>query len=261
MSDYLFISSIQGAWSTGFRSRIERLNHNEKEALKGLCELVDQKKKDLKLFALAARDNLAELKKELGKDGVRINATDRDGLTLLMRASSKNRLKAVNLLLQNGADTTATFTLRSTNFTATKLAAWRGHSKVLAALLDHTYGQHDLGNDPMAVEAFVQAARQGRRDCVELLFRRKVNINACNGLKCTALTGAASMGQTEIVKLLLAMGVDLNHRDQGGRSALGSALFAGHQDTALFLIENGAVFEGEANEGGESRLKKIKFAK
>lgn len=71
---------------------------------------------------------------------------------------------------------------------------------------------------------------------VRLLLAARVDADTPDAYGTTALLLAASEGNTESVKLLLAAGADINHRDDcDGRTALTRALQAGHADCAALL--------------------------
>lgn len=59
----------------------------------------------------------------------------------------------------------------------------------------------------------------------------------------SALIVAASKGYDDIVKMLIAKGVDLDHRDDDGFTALAKAALGGHLTTLKILISEGAVVD------------------
>lgn len=60
----------------------------------------------------------------------------------------------------------------------------------------------------------------------------------------TVLFSAAARGHTDICKVLLDRGADLNFRDKAGRSALHMAIASNHYATVKFLLEQGANTTG-----------------
>ncbi|KAJ7485276.1 ankyrin repeat-containing domain protein [Mycena latifolia] len=84
-----------------------------------------------------------------------------------------------------------------------------------------------------------EAARDGLTDIVKLLIDRGVDVNTkrVNG---TALYLASGQGHYDVVRLLIEHGVDVNA--QGGKygSALQAASLRGHKDVVSVLIEHGA---------------------
>jgi len=57
----------------------------------------------------------------------------------------------------------------------------------------------------------------------------------------TPLDWAAGEGRMDMVRLIIAKGVDVNAQNQGGGTALDMAAFGGHNDVALLLIASGAT--------------------
>ena len=66
----------------------------------------------------------------------------------------------------------------------------------------------------------------------------------------TMLATAALMGHTEIVKLLLEHGADVNTKSRDGGTALHAAAFLGRIETVKFLLEKGADANLRSNIGG-----------
>ncbi len=56
----------------------------------------------------------------------------------------------------------------------------------------------------------------------------------------TVLMKAAMWGQLDVVKVLLARGADMRHRDLFGMTPLLRAVYAGQLDMVKFLIARGA---------------------
>lgn len=63
------------------------------------------------------------------------------------------------------------------------------------------------------------------------------------------LRNAAGEGRTEIVKLLLDHGADINARDNEGFTPLLWAAYEGEDEICLFLVQHGADLEAESNRG------------
>ena len=74
------------------------------------------------------------------------------------------------------------------------------------------------------------------------LVKFKAKLNAVNGQNNTALHLSSSSGNSNIIKILLKSGADLN--DQApGYTPLHCAAIAGHQDALQLLLQNGADAE------------------
>jgi hypothetical protein len=73
---------------------------------------------------------------------------------------------------------------------------------------------------------FVVAARKGDITRLEALFKEGIDIDVRDDKGRTALMAACNSGQTEIVKILLAKGADVNAKDNTGETALNDAVMA-----------------------------------
>lgn len=71
----------------------------------------------------------------------------------------------------------------------------------------------------------------------------------------TPLEIAAGRGNINIVSLLLNAGVDINFKNDLGRTVLTEAALAGRYDTVLFLLDRGAAVNSQDN-GGYTPLDK-----
>lgn len=95
------------------------------------------------------------------------------------------------------------------------------------------------------------AASDGDTEIVRLLLEKGANVNFRHPLGGgTPLTDAAMPGHTEIVRLLLEKGADINAKDEYmGYTALMNAAFAGRTETMRLLVEKGAGVNDKAGDG------------
>jgi ankyrin repeat protein len=93
------------------------------------------------------------------------------------------------------------------------------------------------GFSPVALAAYL-----GQKETTEYLILKGANVNAIakNASGFTALTGAIANNHTEISKILVKRGADVNHRYEGGVSPLMEASLNGNIELVSFLLENGA---------------------
>ncbi|HEX7137157.1 MAG TPA: YbhB/YbcL family Raf kinase inhibitor-like protein, partial [Vicinamibacterales bacterium] len=131
-----------------------------------------------------------------------VNAKDKDGVTLLMRAASAGRTDMVSLLVSKGADVNA-----------------RTSGGVSALMMACVGGYEDAAGSLIAAQADVRASdNQGR----------------------TALMAAASSGSKVALEALLKAGADVGIKDASGGTALTYAAAEGQADAAIILQKHGA---------------------
>jgi len=96
-----------------------------------------------------------------------------------------------------------------------------------------------------ANEMLWEAARVGDTARITAALQQGADVNAKSRYDVTALFFAASSGQLEAVKLLVARGADLNAQDAFYHAqAADMALSNGYIDVAVFLIQSGAAADG-----------------
>ena len=102
------------------------------------------------------------------------------------------------------------------------------------------------GFSPVALAAYL-----GQKEATEYLILKGANVNAIakNATGFTALTGAIANNHTEISKVLVNSGADVNHRYEGGVSPLMEASMNGNIELANFLLENGADPNAKTKDG------------
>ncbi len=83
------------------------------------------------------------------------------------------------------------------------------------------------------------AADKGNTEMVRLLISKGADLEAWS-LGGTALMRAANEGRAEVVKLLIESGADVNAMTRGGESALSLAEKNGHADVVQLLRQAGA---------------------
>lgn len=81
-----------------------------------------------------------------------------------------------------------------------------------------------------------------RKDAAELLLANKVDVNARDDDGRTPLLSAAVAGYREVVEVLLANHAEIDAKDKKGRSALQVAAYWGQQDVAKLLLGSKAEF-------------------
>ena len=145
----------------------------------------------------------------------------------------------MKLLLAGGADDVNS-TADGRGWSALMLAADRGHLPVVRLLLEKDV---DLEvKDFHSVTALMLAAHEtGYRETPSCQGAPMFNVADTHGV--TPLMEAASYGCTEMVRLLLAHGADVNVRageGAGYQTALKSAASNRHTEVVKLLLDNGA---------------------
>lgn len=138
-----------------------------------------------------------------------IDATDANGATALIRAAYANDVEAAKVLIEVGADVN------------------RLDSKQQSAYLIAT---SEVGDDPRLLEVTLDAG---------------ADVNAKDSSNGTGLVRAAHRGYPQIVDRLIAAGIDLDHVNRLGWTALLEAVALGdggpdYQEVVRSLVEAGA---------------------
>lgn len=153
-----------------------------------------------------------------------VNLSDKDGITAVMEAAGAGYPDIVKRLLDRGADVNAK---DAHGWNALAWAAGAGHYDI-AALLK----KHGAEMTFMAAVCLPDIAEVQRR------LNNGSDINA-KGINA-ALVGAAALGHSDVVKLLLDKGADANAKDENRETALIMAVSKGHFEVVKLLLEKGA---------------------
>jgi ankyrin repeat protein len=91
----------------------------------------------------------------------------------------------------------------------------------------------------------------GQKETTEYLIEKGADLNAAarNATGFTALTGAVANNHTEIAKLLVKRGAQVNYRYEGGFSPLMGASENGNLELVNFLLANGADPNAKTGDG------------
>ena len=192
------------------------------------------------IFAAARDGDVAAVRELLEDDSALVGAVDEHRKTPLHLAAEHDHADVADALLEAGADLEA---LTTWGATPLQWAGVLGSRKTAEVLLTRGAGltlpaaaglglQHALEVvwDPEAVdEAFVLACRNGHTEVARVLLARGADVNARGFFAATALHWAAINGHEETVRFLLAAGADPALRDEEFDSdALGWAREGGH---------------------------------
>ncbi|KAL3313749.1 Ankyrin repeat domain-containing protein 17 [Cichlidogyrus casuarinus] len=188
-------------------------------------------------LSTAVSANSPDLVGLLLKYGANPNLRGKKGdSTPLMDAASAGYTDIVRLLLEHGACVMQTSNAENT---ALHYAATSGHLECVRLLLDYNSPleqQNETGHTPL-----MEATNNAHLEVAKLLVQRGANINSFSSeFKESALTLASYKGHTEMVRFLLEMGADHEHRTDEMHNALMEASMDGHVEVARLLLAHGA---------------------
>lgn len=188
--------------------------------------------------------NHVEIARLLLSRGVNVNASMGDGVTPLHHATLHGSVDLTELLLDAGAEIDVC--AGESRMSPLHLAALRGDMKVIGFLVGHGGAQVDsecaAGTTP-----FYTAAQHGHLDAAvyfssldEHWKERKSPIHV-----------VTANGFTDLLKFLLAEGVDVNMSDEYGLTPLCVAVVSDQVDALHVLIDAGANVNKEIHQAGD----------
>ena len=114
---------------------------------------------------------------------------------------------------------------------------------------DLTVSFTENDRDPVE-ERFLSAAINGDVSLVERLLQEGVPVDcAVDEVDYTALSPAAQFNRTDVIRLLLQKGADVNKRDHYGDTFVHYAAITNSTEVIALLIEHGASINITNNEG------------
>ena len=183
-----------------------------------LVNLLVEKGADLKaVYHVSQWDFLIniDLAKLLIKNGININATDTKGKSALDYAKTAE-IKA--LLIKHGAKPGAEFVNTRLNSEIIE-AATKGNLQKVKQLIENLADVNALNKN--GYTALMFASLNGHTDIVKLLIEKGANIDAGINLENeTALMFSSKNGHIDVVKTLLEKGADVKIRDSASRTAV-----------------------------------------
>lgn len=118
-------------------------------------------------------------------------------------------------------------------------AAFYGNASAVTRLL-RSGARAENRDSRSGLSALAVAADRGNTEVVRILLAHGADVNARGPEGDTALKQAAFWGRTECARLLIAHGADVNDVDPAGTAALIMAVSNGHSETVRLLLEGGA---------------------
>ena len=194
---------------------------------------------DLELIEAAGQGDLEAVQRLL-QQGASVDAQDEFGRTALVAAAYSNHLDVVDALIAAGADVN---TKDDTQQSAYLISTSEGYVELLQRTLQAGADVHSL--DSYNGTGLIRAADRGHVEIIRELLKTDININHVNRLGWTALLEAIILGDggerhTEVVRLLVEAGADVNLADGSGSMPLAHARQRGYAEIAAILEKAGA---------------------
>jgi ankyrin repeat protein len=170
--------------------------------------------------------------------GADINSLSEDKFTPLHLASSKGHLTNAKWLLDHGADVTSQ---DARGYTPLHFAAQNGHLKVCHMLLEHNAKVNSCSyhrSTPLLL-----ASESGRTEVVQLLLHFNADVYVCDSYGDNALHCAALGGHPEVARILLKSNPEVNSRNSYGETPLHQASKSGTEgntEVVRLLLDYGA---------------------
>lgn len=203
----------------------------EKEANKA----GDEGMKEVLILA-AERGDTAKVEALLASGEVDINATDDRGRTAILAATHGNMADTVNALIRAGAN----LNLRDHRQDNPLLYAGAEGMPEIVKLMIEAGADTSITNR-FGGTALIPAADRGHVEIVEYLLQHSdVDVNHINDLGWTALLEAVILGDggerhTEIVRLLVDNGADVNIADREGITPMQHAISRNYSNIVTIL--------------------------
>jgi ankyrin repeat protein len=175
-----------------------------------------------RLLAAAGRGDAAGVQAAL-RDGATVDARDRSGRTALLMATHANKVEAARVLIAAGADVNAKDSIQDSPYL---YAGAEGRNEILKMTL--AAGADLKSTNRYGGTALIPAAHHGHPETVKILLATAIDKDHINNLGWTALLEAVLLGDggpvhTEIVRLLVEAGANVNIADREGVTPLAHA--------------------------------------
>ncbi|MBN2270416.1 MAG: ankyrin repeat domain-containing protein [Sedimentisphaerales bacterium] len=220
----------------------------------------------------AAVGDITSIRSLLEK-GVEVDAVENTIYrTALHRAAKGGYMEVVQLLLTEGANVEATDSWPGA--TPLYYGVEQGYREIVELLIAHGADIHGTIKYPAGDTPLHCAARKGHKDIVDLLISKGADVNSKNdqgetpldvvggryrkeicgllvakGAKLSSIHLAAELGALAQVEVLLEEGIDVNAKDEDGKTPLHLAVQEDHKDVVQALVSKGADVNAKDNKG------------
>ena len=176
------------------------------------------------------------------RNGANVNLErDRDNSSPLIIAAMYGHADIVDLLIQNGADVNA---VDNYKWTALHHASQQCHDDVALRLLQSS-GAHVNALDDQGLTPLYLASSNGYIDIAKVLISNGADVNAG---AAGAFVGACQGGKSDVAKLLIRCGADVNQLHRGN-SLLHTCAYTDLFDVVRILIAKGLDVNAENDMG------------
>ncbi|WP_113913303.1 ankyrin repeat domain-containing protein [Roseovarius dicentrarchi] len=184
-------------------------------------------------LVLALENEHFELADLMLQHGAEISARDHRGWTPLIWASIKGYKHIVEYLVERGADL---HICSDDGWNAVTGAFFKQHTAIVDFLTENgaSFGRK------FKEAALLSAYDHGSLDIVRFLIADGVNVNVGTADAQPLLISVIGRGDDDILDLMLDAGADINIRDKEGNPALLNAIMVAQDECAMRLIERGA---------------------
>lgn len=212
--------------------------------------------------SFVTKGDVARVKELLKQEPALARATDKDGVSALLKAVYYGRKEVVSVLLAAKTDLDI-FEAAATGQTARVeslvkqdrllvnafavdgfyplgLAVFFKQPETVKVLLAAGADVNAQARNAMKVRPIHAAAATAQLEAARMLIERGADVNARQQAGFTPLHEAAATGQAEFARLLLDHGADVNAKTDDGKTALTLAIQAGQNEMVKFLRERGA---------------------
>lgn len=195
--------------------------------------------RDMQMITAAGQGDI-ETVKQLLQHGASVHARDANGMTALIAAAYRNDLAVTDALIEAGADVNVQ---DNTQQSAYLIATSDGYLELMKRTLQAGANIHST--DSYNGTGLIRAADRGHVEIIQELLKTDIKIDHINNLGWTALLEAIILGDggprhTEVVRLLVEAGADVNLADANGVTPLAHARQRGYEQMIGILQNAGA---------------------
>ncbi|MFP4365055.1 MAG: ankyrin repeat domain-containing protein, partial [Spirochaetia bacterium] len=197
---------------------------------------------DTPVIIHGVRSENAQILRLLIEAGANVRVRGPEGTSPLEIAAQRGNSAMVNMLLNTGAYSTEQ-SIRN----AAALAEMWGHMELAQTIESSLHsagaGETEETRENRLQDTLLEAIQDRTPALVEDTIALGAQVDYSGPNENTPLMVAASLGEIEIIEILLDAGAEIDAQDEYGETALMKAAKAGHADTVQVLLEGGAAID------------------